>query len=217
MSRSALEVTVTAPVASFRNPLYFGMQVGYPCPPPSTVGGMLAAAAGGWHRIDPATRFAMAFHATASGTDLETFHPLDKRGRKTSPTPKDRDYLWGVRLTVWLLDDLPRWYRLLRRPVWPLRLGRSQDLATARPRYVELAENPGVQGHALVPEHDSQDGRIVRLPTAISADRARTRWATYRYHPRGSTATLTTGLSTRDGRAVVMLPEVHPSSAEVTA
>ncbi|MGW5643643.1 CRISPR-associated protein Cas5 [Saccharopolyspora sp. NPDC003762] len=217
MSREALEVTVTAPVASFRNPLYFGMQVGLPCPPPSTVGGMLAAAAGGWHKVKPSTRFAMAFHAQSSGTDLETFHPLDKRGRRTEATPKDRDYLWGVELTVWLVEDCDFWYRALRRPVWPLKLGRSQDLAEARPRYIDLHETPGTQGHAVVPGELGGDGTMLRLPTAISLDRSRTRWGTYRYDRNGSRAHLPTGISTEDGRGVVLLPEVHPSLAEEVA
>ena len=135
---AALEVEVTAPVASFRNPLYAGVQVGLPCPPPSTVGGILAAAAGGWPRVDPRLRFAMSFQALGSGEDLETYHPLDAAGGRTDPTPKDRHFLAGVTLTVWLFDDLAGWERALRRPVWPLRLGRSQDLATARTRRVEL-------------------------------------------------------------------------------
>jgi CRISPR-associated protein Cas5t len=217
MSRRALEVTVTAPVASFRNPLYFGMQVGLPCPPPSTVGGMLAAAAGGWHRVKASTRFAMAFHAQAAGTDLETFHPLDKRGRRTEATPKDRDYLWGAELTVWLVEDCDYWYRALRRPVWPLKLGRSQDLAVARPDYVDLQDAPGRQGYAVLPDDLGGDGTMLRLPTSISVDRTRTRWGTYRYDRTGSRSPVSTGMSTEDGRAVVLLPEVHPNGAEETA
>lgn len=213
MSSTALEVTVTAPVASFRNPLYVGLQVGLPCAPPSTVGGMLAAAAGGWHRVPETTRFAMAFRARAQGTDLETFHPLQQQGKPTSPTPKDRDYLWGVELTLWLLDDVEQWQRRLRRPVWPLTLGRSQDLATARTRQVDLRDEPGHQGHALLPEETADDGEHVRLTTAISTDRAHTRWGTYRYARGGSSSTAHTGLSTPDGQAVVLLPTIHPDTA----
>ncbi|GAA3357816.1 CRISPR-associated protein Cas5 [Saccharopolyspora gregorii] len=213
MSRPALEVTVTAPVASFRNPLYAVLQVGLPCPPPSTVGGMLAAAAGGWRHVPDTTRFAMAFRSQAKGTDLETFHPLQQQGKPTSPTPKERDYLWGVELTLWLLDELEQWERRLRRPVWPLRLGRSQDLATARTRHVELSNTPGTQGHALLPEADADDGEHLRMPTAVSLDRAHTRWGTYRYASDGSDRPARDGLSTADGLAVVLLPPVHPDTA----
>jgi len=213
MSRTALEVTVTAPVASFRNPLYVGRQIGLPCAPPSTVGGMLAAAAGGWHRVPTETRFAMAFQSRAQGTDLETFHPLQQQGKATSPTPKDRDYLWGVQVTLWFLDDLEQWERRLRRPVWPLTLGRSQDVATARTRRVELDDQPGCQGHALLPEHAADDGVHLRLTTAISTDRAHTRWGTYRYAEDGSPKPARDGLSTPDGQGVVLLPPTHPETA----
>lgn len=213
MSRTGLEATVTAPVASFRNPLYVGLQVGLPCAPPSTVGGMLAAAAGGWHQVPETTQFAMAFRAQAQGTDLETFHPLNHQGKPTSPTPKDRDYLWDIELTLWFLDDLEQWQRWLRRPVWPLTLGRSQDMATARTRQVELYDEAGQQGHALLPEPAADDGEHVRLTTAISTDRAHTRWGTYRYARDGSDGRAHEGLSTEDGQSVVLLPATHPNTA----
>src|SRR5690606_33327891 len=146
------EVTVTAPIVSFRNPLYAGVQVTLPCPPPATVGGMLAAAAGGWGAVRPDTRFAMAFHARGSGADLETYHPLDATGKKANPTPRERGFLADVTLTVWLTADVELWERRLRRPVWPLRLGRSQDLVAVRTRRVQLRSGPGRQGSAVLPE-----------------------------------------------------------------
>lgn len=212
MSHTALEVTVTAPVASFRNPLFVNLQVGLPCAPPSTIGGMLAAAAGGWHRVPASTRFAMAFHARAEGTDLETSHPLSRQGKRTSPTPKERDYLWGVEVTLWLVDELDRWEQRLRRPVWPLTLGRSQDLATARTRRIDLHERPGRQGRALLPEEAAAEGEHLRLTTAITTDRAHTRWDTFRYARHGSDLSAHHGLSTPDGQAVVLLPPAHPET-----
>lgn len=149
---AALEVTVTAPIVSFRNPLYAGVQVALPCPPPATVGGMLAAAAGGWNAVDPGTRFAMAFHARGEGVDLETYHPLEATGKKADPTPRERGFLTDVTLTVWLACDVELWERRLRRPVWPLRLGRSQDLVGLRARRVVLRAGPGRQDGTLLPE-----------------------------------------------------------------
>lgn len=211
----ALEVTVTAPVASFRNPLYAGVQLTLPCPPPATVGGLLAAAAGGWGEVDPGTRFAMAFHARGSGTDLETYHPLEASGRKADPTPREREFLAQVTLTVWLLEDLDRWERQLRRPSYPLRLGRSQDLVGVRGRRVALAAGPGRQWSALVPREASNLGTTLRLPTAVSFDRSRTRWDDYRFDPTGRAAgAARTGWSTEDGRAVVPLPPTHPVHTE---
>ncbi|MGC5346968.1 CRISPR-associated protein Cas5 [Streptomyces sp. DT171] len=208
----ALEVTATAPVVSFRNPLYAGLQVALPCPPPSTVGGLLAASAGGWDRVPHRTRFAMAFHAAGSGTDVETYHPLGGPGTTTRTTVKDREFLALTTLTVWLTEDLDLWERSMRRPLWPLRLGRSQDLATVRVRRVELAETGGAQGHAIVPE-DMPDalGTRMRLTTAVSLDRTRSQWGGYRYAPAGSRTRIASGLATAHGQAVVLLPPVHPA------
>lgn len=215
----ALEMTVTAPVVSFRNPLYAGVQVGLPCPPPATVGGMLAAAAGGWHRIDPAMRFAMAFRYGGWGEDLETYHPLEATGKMAAPTPRARAFLADVVLTVWLFDDLDGWARRLRRPVWPLRLGRSQDLVGIQVRRVVLRAGGGRQGTAVVPDSatragaDGGFGLRLRLPTAVSLDRARTRWDDYRYDASGRAGGIESVWSDGNGQAVAPLPAVHPSHA----
>jgi CRISPR-associated Cas5-like protein len=209
----ALEVIITAPVVSFRNPLYAGLQVGLPCPPPSTVGGLLAAAAGGWDKVPARTRFAMTFHAAGAGTDLETYHPLASPGITTNVTIKDRDFLAMVTLTLWLADDIDLWQKAMRRPVWPLRLGRSQDLAVPRASRVELAASAGSQGHAIVPGDVAQaTGTALRLTTVVSPDRARCQWDSYRYAAGGAPGTrIDTGLVTGQGQAVAMLPPVHPS------
>ena len=211
---TALEVTVTAPVVSFRNPLYASVQVCLPCPPPSTVGGMLAAAAGGWGAVDPTLRFAMAFRAGGAGVDLETYHPLEAAGKRSDPTPRDREFLADARLTIWLLDEPERWRARLRRPVWPLRLGRSQDLVGLEIRLVTLECRPGRQAAALLPAAGTSAGVRLRLPTAVSLDRGRTRWDDYRYDASGRAgAAPDSTWSTRDGLAVVPLPPTHPDHA----
>jgi CRISPR-associated Cas5-like protein len=213
--RQALQVTVTAPVVSFRNPLYSGVQVTLPCPSPATVGGMLAAAAGGWGEVDPALSFAMTFHARGRGTDLETYHPLDASGRKASPAPRNRDFLVDVTLRLWLFADAEVWRRRLRRPRWPLRLGRSQDLVGLYLRMVPVREEPGSLGGALVLESavDAPASTRLRLPTAVSLDRARTKWDSYRFDPTGRGRHLVTGSwSTDDGQALFPLPSPHPDT-----
>jgi CRISPR-associated protein Cas5t len=215
---AALEISVTAPVVSFRNPLYSGVQVGLPCPPPSTVGGFLASAAGGWQHMPGDTRFAMTFAARGSGSDLETYHPLDARGTASDPTPKDREFLAGAVLTIWLIDDLDLWETALRRPVWPLRLGRSQDLASGRASRTELETGPGRQGQAIVPADLTQAGMLLRLPTAIAEDRSRTRWDAYRYASSGG-RDVVLGLDyvTGSGQALALLPPAHPSRLDAGA
>ncbi|MEU9379557.1 CRISPR-associated protein Cas5 [Streptomyces sp. NPDC048279] len=212
---TALEATFTTPVASFRNPLYSGVQVGLPCPPPSTVGGMLAAAAGGWQHTSETFQFAMAFHARGQGVDLETYHPLDAGGRPTKSNPKDREFLAFTTLTVWITDQPERWRSILRRPLWPLRLGRSQDLVGLHLNTIELARHPGEQRGALVEDLPGTAGTALRLPTAIRLDRARTVWGTYRYDATGTTiATVPDSYSTPTGQAVTLLPPAHPATAE---
>ncbi|MEO3753614.1 CRISPR-associated protein Cas5 [Streptomyces sp. B6B3] len=214
----ALELTVTAPVVSFRNPLYAGMQVGLPCPPPSTVGGMLAAAAGGWDHVPTHTRFAATFHAAGTGVDLETYHPLGDPGTPTNTTIKDREFLARVTLRVWLLDDLDLWQKALRRPVWPLKLGRSQDLVSVVTRLVTLQQSPGTQGRAIVPDNvPGATGTPMRLTTAVSLDRERVRWDGYCYAASGSPALIDTGWSTDSGQAVALLPSVHPHQLAIPA
>jgi CRISPR-associated protein Cas5t len=209
----ALEIEVSTPVVSFRNPLYAGVQVGLPCPPPSTVGGFLASAAGGWQHMPPETRFAITFTAQGSGTDLETYHPLDGRGRRSDPAPKDREFLAAAMLRIWLTENLDLWERAIRRPVWPLRFGRSQDLASARARRVELVGgSTGLQRQALVPAGATVRGTLMRLPTAITEDRSRTRWDSYRYaKARARLDQVAADYVTADGQALFLLPPVHPS------
>jgi CRISPR-associated protein Cas5t len=215
---AALEVRVTAPVVSFRNPLYSGVQVGLPCPPPSTVGGFLASAAGGWQRTPPDTRFATTFAARGSGSDLETYHPLDARGTASDPTPKDREFLADATLTIWLIDDLDLWETALRRPLWPLRLGRSQDLASGRTRRTELATGTGRQRQAIVPDSLTRTGTLLRLPTAIAEDRSRTRWDAYRYSAcGGNDDTVSFDYVTEAGQALALLPPTHPSHLDTRA
>ncbi|MFE3742421.1 CRISPR-associated protein Cas5 [Streptomyces sp. NPDC059134] len=223
-STEAIEVTVTAPIASFRNPLYQGIQVGLPCPPPSTVGGMLAATVGDWESVPGDTRFAMAFTAEGSGTDLETYHPAAAKAASRKATIKDRHFLTHITLTAWLLQDLDMWEQAIRTPVWPLRLGRSQDLATARTRRVSLASGgTGTQGHALIPHATRPDpafrnnGEQMQLPTAMSTDRAHTAWGTYRYARTGSPAQIPADYTAPGGQAVILLPTPHPHTAFTTA
>jgi CRISPR-associated Cas5-like protein len=238
---AALEVTVTAPVVSFRDPMYSAVALCLPCPPPATVGGMLAAAAGGWDAVPEDLTFGMAFVARGSGIDLETYHPLDHRGRHAEAGPRDRHFLAGATLSLWLLDDVELWRRRLRRPVWPLRLGRSQDLVAVTTRIVELRRGAGRQGAALVPAAGAAGGAgvgpgaagltgargmLLQLPTAVSRDRARVKWDGYRYRPAGRGSrerdfrpadvdpVLDGTWVTGDDWAVLPLPPVHPVHAE---
>lgn len=214
---AALEVTVTAPVFSFRNPLYAGVQLTRHarrrppwagCWPPRQVAG---------HRWTPSS---VSRWRSAPGALAPTWRPTIRwrRGGRAEPTPRERDFLADVTLTVWLLDDVARWERRFRRPVWPLRLGRSQDLVGFGARQVRLWEQPGVQGAALLPAGERAHGTRMRLLTGVALDRSLTRWDDYWFDPDGQAgARPGTGWCTTGGQAVVLLPPTHPSHARAGA
>jgi CRISPR-associated protein Cas5t len=190
--RTAWRAVFWAPVASFRDPLFPGLSSGLPLPPPSTVRGLLAAATG--ERSEPLA-FGMAACAEGGGVDAETYHPISADGSnpavsgrvravKGGMTIRDRPFLAHVRLTVWLPGtDGDRIAQALRRPRWPLRLGRSQDLVhplqlvrtTLRPAATATVD------HALAPTggHDVRQATVHRMAASVSIDRLSTAWSDY--------------------------------------
>ncbi|GAA2110113.1 CRISPR-associated protein Cas5 [Streptomyces synnematoformans] len=182
-----------APVASFRDPFFPGLSRCLPIPPPSTVRGLLAAATGA--PAEPLA-FGMAAWADGQGVDAETYHPIDATGvnpaaggrvraGKGGTTVRNRPFLTGVHLTVWLPgEEGDRIAGAFRRPRWPLRLGRSQDLVHLQQRtqvMLHPAGEAGVVGHALAPDggHDAPEAFDQRMAASISTDRRVTRWADY--------------------------------------
>ncbi|MGW4031665.1 CRISPR-associated protein Cas5 [Streptomyces sp. NPDC004838] len=190
--RAAWKAAFWAPVASFRDPLFPGLSHGLPLPPPSTVRGLLAAATGLEAEL---LAFGMAARAEGGGVDAETYHPIAADGTnpaisgrvravKGGMTIRDRPFLAHVHLTVWLPgEDGARIAAALRRPRWPLRLGRSQDIVhplgvertTLRP-----ARNATVN-HALAPAsaHDVPSAVVHRMAASVSTDRLTTNWTDY--------------------------------------
>ncbi|MGH3811534.1 MAG: CRISPR-associated helicase Cas3' [Pseudonocardiaceae bacterium] len=188
----ALRVELYAPVASFRDPLFPGVTRCLPVPPPATLRGMLAAATG---RPVETVTLGVAAHAEGRGTDTETYHPIAADGTnpaisgrvravKGGATVRERRFLADLRVTLWIpAPEGERIAAALRRPVWGLRLGRSQDLVHIRaltPTTLEPAEHADV-GHALAPAdgHAVPQADTLRLADTVSPDRLRTSYATY--------------------------------------
>ncbi len=137
------KVVVHADVTSFRHPFFVtGQQPTFDMPPPSTIHGHCASAAGGWP--DP-NSFFFGYHFTwrARARDLEHQHlaeALGSRAKTRVPTPEGdarattvvsvqpvgRDFLFDCWLTLYLPSDLAPAFRA---PAFPVVLGRSQDLA----------------------------------------------------------------------------------------
>ena len=181
-----------APVASFRDPFFPGLTRGFPVPPPSTVRGLLAAATGA---SSESLAFGMSAWSEGDGVDAETYHPIDATGLnpavsgrvragKGGMTLRSRPFLTGVHLTVWLPGtDGDRIAQAFRRPRWPLRLGRSQDLLHIRER-VEVTLEPveeTIVGHSLAPTsgHDVPSALVHRMAASVTADRMTARWTDY--------------------------------------
>lgn len=188
----AIRVELFAPVASFRDPMFPGVTRCLPVPPPSSLRGLLAAATGRPAELVP---LGYSAHAAGSGVDDETYHPVAADGSnppiggrvravKGGTTLKSRPFLAHVSVTMWLPEpDGARIAAALRRPVWALRLGRSQDLVFVRSitPVVLRAASEAVIGHALAPRgsHDAGTAVTVRVAETISADRLATRYGDY--------------------------------------
>lgn len=138
----AVKVVIEAPVTSFRYPHFLiGRQVSFDCPPPSTVYGHIASAAGCLFPPEE-IRFAYHFTFTAKGSDLEYQHIISRSKPKSTLTirvkkypaavdgviqPHSRDFIYGCRLVLYI-DNLEVG-NAFRNPVFAVNLGRSQDLA----------------------------------------------------------------------------------------
>lgn len=119
--------------ASFRHPQFVtGMQPTLPVPPPSTIYGLVSSAAGYW--VDPTgCSLAYVFDAKGAATDLETIYQFSK-----SDVAKSNVILreWLCDWQLWLYFTERTWADLFEEPVFPLVLGRQQELA-----HVELQTN----------------------------------------------------------------------------
>lgn len=192
----AVRLELFAPVASFRDPMFPGVARCLPVPPPSSLRGMLAAATGA-----PMEPVPLGFSAWAagSGVDAETYHQIASDGGnpavggrvpavKGGMTLKERPFLAHLAVTVWIPEpDGGRIAAALRRPVWGLRLGRSQDLVFVRsitPVVLRPADE-AVVGHALAPPtgHDAGNAVTVRLAETISLDRLTVHYGDYLWCP----------------------------------
>ena len=138
----AVRVRVRADVVSFRHPFFVtGRQLGFDCPPPSTIHGHCASALGSWPDRD-SFRFAYHFDWRSRSRDLEHEHLAKAKASKDTDAAGDevrttteisvqpvwRDFLFGCTLDLYLPHN-PKIVSAFRSPVYTVVLGRSQDLA----------------------------------------------------------------------------------------
>lgn len=135
----AVRIDLRAYTASFRVPGMMGYQTTSPVPPPATIYGILAAAAG--REVTPdETWIAYRFEYDALAQDLEKIIGFsesgphwDKKLNGVNTVPIIRQFLFNPRLVLYLKPGAAA--EAFRRPRYPLLLGRSQDVA-----YVERHE-----------------------------------------------------------------------------
>jgi CRISPR-associated Cas5-like protein len=222
---AAARIELFAPVASFRDPMFPGTTRCLPVPPPATLRGMLAAATG---REAERLALGVCAHAEGGGVDAETYHPVAADGSnpavagrvapvKGGMTIRDRPFLSGVHVTMWIPDpDAERIAAALRRPVWGLRLGRSQDLVHIRAISAVMlqAAEEAVVGHALAPPggHADPRGATLQLPSLVSNDRLTTTYGEYLWCAEPAGRQPVAG-AYRDGDQAVWLHTAAPASA----
>lgn len=164
-------IKISSWTASFRYPnILSGFQPTLDVPPLSTVLGFINACAGKY--LDyTSRRIGYYFEYGAKEVDLETIYQIE---RSEKNTPKNevksniirREFLYDCRLYLYLQDE--ELVRYLKRPYFPLLLGRSCDLATVdRIEEVDLEEVNGadrIRGQLVPFRGNFLPGMIQALP-----------------------------------------------------
>jgi CRISPR-associated protein Cas5t len=150
------------------------MQPTLPLPPPSTIYGLVAAAAGYW--VDPGEcRLAYVFRADGNARDLETIYQFGNSASAGSNVVL-REWLTDWRL--WLYFAERSWAESFEEPVFPLTMGRQQELAHVEfgpdggtVREVDLTQAPTFLRGTAVPFPSLEAGGVVMaLPLVMTPD-----------------------------------------------
>lgn len=179
MQMQALRLEFAGTITSFRHPLFpHGQQISYPCPPPSTLYGLVCSALG--ERVAPSA-FQLAFNFTYEDTvdDLEHVYLIGAPSDRVKLSPFTRQLLTQPRLTLYL--DRPEWLEAFRSPRYVLSLGRSQDLITLKTaQVVTLEQSPSAYlRNTLIPlPTDVSHYTVWQMPRSLTPERVVT-WQTY--------------------------------------
>lgn len=168
-----LRVKVYGETASFRRPHDLNYQRTYPLPPPTTLLGFAGAALGIadrelWAPDSPARRLQVAVLSEARpGLAQDTWTLLKfKQKRISGRSPYAREVLFGARFTLLFGGEESMLRQLegaLRDPVFPLSLGREDELALVEEVSLQ-AVGPGapIFRGTIVP------GDVTRLPSRLN-------------------------------------------------
>lgn len=175
----ALRLQFAGTITSFRHPLFpHGQQVSYPCPPPTTLYGLVCSALG--ERVPPsAFRLAYSFTYEDTVDDLEHVFLIGAPSEAVKLSPFTRQLLTQPRLTLYL--DRPDWLETFRSPRYVLTLGRSQDLITLQAaQVVTLEQAPSAYlRDTIVPmPADLARYTVWQMPRSLTTERVVT-WQAY--------------------------------------
>ena len=154
-------------VTSFRYPIFVtGVQPSLPVPPLSTVYGLLSAARG--QPVTPAdVSVGYLFFSSGKAVDLETIYELSSTPLRAKSNVVKRHLLFRPELYLYISDL--SFDAALRKPAYPLLLGRSGDLVVVselKRVTLERPEDTVRVGHTLLPfPTPGVAGPIQALPT----------------------------------------------------
>ena len=128
------KIEITSWTASFRYPnLISGFQPTLDVPPISTILGIINAASGVYQKYNNLT-LGYYFEYELKGVDLETIYQMEGKSGTTSNNAKSnvirREFLMNASLNLYVEDE--RIATFFENPVYPLLLGRMNDLASVK-------------------------------------------------------------------------------------
>lgn len=165
-----LRILIEGWTASFRYPTFIsGFQPTLPVPPLSTIYGLLSAVKG--ELVTPSdVHVGFIFEYDAKSIDLETIYELKGLTGNKSNVAK-REFLFNPKLYLYL-DNLD-FKEYFERPVYPVLLGRSSDLAFIKEiKEINMEKKKNIKlGKTILPfGTDGAYGVIQALPTHFSND-----------------------------------------------
>jgi len=162
--------------ASFRYPnLISGIQPSLEVPPISTVLGLINAASGQHMEYSKLT-IGYYFEYQAKATDLETIYMIDSKDRRPTNNAKSnvikREFLFDNFLRLYTTDE--RISEFFKNPIYPLVLGRMNDLASVdvpgihKKNLLEVDNADKIKGQIIPFTNNYLPGVIQALPKYFS-------------------------------------------------
>lgn len=173
-----IRAEIRAITASFRYPMFIvGYHPTYTVPPVTTVYGLLSAAKG--EKVNSSdVQVGYDFSSYGMGEDLEKIYEWSAaEGKKPPRVEKSniitRQFLYDCTLMLYI-EDLG-FHQYLKKPCYPLLLGRQSDLAYVRKiDEIELIARSHISlNHTILPFDGSLPGQVVSLPSDFTDEAIR--------------------------------------------